>query len=124
MPPSTFNQSKTGGVRQLPQLICTSTLDGTIRVWDPEETTCLRIESGHAAAFSRDGEWLVVARGPDDRRTLPCELFAPLADNLRVARARVTRQLTAAERDEHLRELTAAEREELLRQPPPALEGP
>ena len=60
---------------------------------------------------------LVISGGSDELSILPWESFAPLEENMREARRRLTRDLSAAERTEFIRELSPAEVEEFLRMP-------
>ena len=84
-------------------LVVTASDDHTARVWlvaDGQEVTVLRGSTGPvgSAAFSPGGAAVVTASTDGLARLYSCELCAPWRELLNVARSRVTRSLTPAER--------------------------
>jgi WD40 repeat protein len=89
------------------QRIVTAGLDATVRVWDAATGKQLTLLSGHqglveSAAFSPDGARIVSAGRDATARVWSCGLCGSLASVERIARHRVTRQLTAAEKAKYL----------------------
>jgi WD40 repeat protein len=87
--------------------IATTSVDGTAILWDAASGKRLmelgRLEQPQTAnAFSPDGSRIVTGTATGDVLIYPCEICAPTADLLQLARSRVTRALTAAERVKYL----------------------
>ena len=87
--------------------IVTSSDDDTARVWNARTGRIaaeLRGNSGNVsgAQFSPDGRLVVMASAGAPAQVFACELCGSLDDILALARARVTRELTAEERQRYL----------------------
>ncbi len=89
------------------RLLVSASWDRTARVWEvPSGTlsTVLRGQNGRLndATFSPDGRLLVTTSEDGTAKVWPVESFLPYRDLVRLAGARVTRELTPAERDQYL----------------------
>ena len=87
--------------------IVTAGADGTVRVWSPRQREALLTLHDHGrlaltASFSSDGRRVLSAGADGTVRISPCEVCGSLGEVLALARARVERQLTPAERDRFL----------------------
>jgi WD40 repeat protein len=92
--------------------VVTASNDGTARIWEMATGESLMQLGGDgpprkAAAFSADGKRIVVASAGGDAVVYTCALCGSLDDLLSLARARVTRQLTAEERQKYLSDTPA-----------------
>ena len=87
--------------------IVTASLDGTARVWSAEshqELTSFAADGSamNSAAFSPDGREILTTSDDGTARIWSTELAGPISRLERLARARVTRRLTASERATYL----------------------
>jgi WD40 repeat protein len=90
-------------------LVATSGADGTLRVWQADTGASVAIyrpgrDELDAVAFSRDGRAIATAGAERVVSALDCEPCRPFPELLKLARSRVTRQLTAQERRQFLGE--------------------
>lgn len=97
------------------KFILTASVDGTVRIWKASTAQSLAELPGYAsevssAAFSPDGKLIAIASGDGTlnggmAQILVCDFCGPVQDLLELARKRVTRQLTALERETYLPKL-------------------
>ena len=90
------------------RFVITGSDDSTVRIWDATTGRTVAVLTGHtdmvnAVVFSPDGT-MVVSGGFDETvRVYKCEVCVDVASLLRLAKSRVTRTLTEAERQEYLK---------------------
>lgn len=90
------------------KFVVTGSFDGTARVWEVETGQTIARFTKHATevwgvAFNPDGQHLATVSG-NRTRIFACEACRPAAAVLTLARTRVTRSLTPAERSKFLHE--------------------
>jgi WD40 repeat protein len=90
-------------------LIVTASEDKTARVWDVKTGRKVASLSGHAgsvvkAVFSHNGQYVLTASDDYTARLYPAEMFAPFEKVITLIPQRVSRQLTAAEKELFLEE--------------------
>ncbi len=88
-------------------LVVTAGQDGTARVWNAATGGLITTLRGHIASlntavFSPDGKLIVTASNDNTARVFSCDACGSLPELLTLARTRVTRQLTPAERASYL----------------------
>ena len=95
------------------RFIITASNDRTARVWETATGKLIEILRGHSdivtdASFSPDGK-TIVTTGDNTARLYKCVACAPLEELLKLANARITRELTCEERVTFLRETIVCE---------------
>lgn len=95
------------------RFIITASNDRTARVWETATGKLIEILRGHSdivtdAAFSPDGK-TIATTGDNTARLYECVACAPLDELLKLAAARITRELTCEERVNFLRETIVCE---------------
>ena len=91
------------------KFIVTASDDGTARLWVAATGRTLATLFGHTrslttAGFSPDGKRIVTASEDGTARIFGCDVCASLDDLLAIARSRLSRELTAAEREQYIGE--------------------
>ena len=88
--------------------IATGSDDGTVRLWEPSSGREVVVLRGHLGdygtiTFSSDGKYLI-SKGENGTQTYACEVCEPVEYLIKIARERITRQLTNEERHIYLHE--------------------